>query len=128
MGRPCKLTPEVTQKICDAVRVGLPYADCAKLAGVSYEVIKVWRRRGEQGDEPYATFLAALQAADAECIHAALKIVGGAKEWQSKAWLLERRRPQDFGRRVVHEGRDGGPIEVAVIKRVIVDKDGDKSA
>ncbi len=31
-------------------------------------------------------------------------------QWQAEAWLLERRRPADFGRRVEVTGADGAPL------------------
>lgn len=39
---------------------------------------------------------------------------GRKKSWQAAAWLLERRRPEDFARLVKTEltGADGGPIEL----------------
>lgn len=66
-GAPSKLTPEVTAKICEAARLGLKWASCARYAGVSPSTLEHWRRLGlEQKSGQYLRFLRTIEAARAE--------------------------------------------------------------
>ena len=47
-GRPTKLTPEVRQKICDAVRAGNYLDTAAEFGGVDRSTLHRWLRRGER--------------------------------------------------------------------------------
>lgn len=64
-GRPTKLTPEVQAKIVTDLEAGL-FADTAAMcAGIDPSTYYTWLRHGEQGLEPYASFLAAVTIARA---------------------------------------------------------------
>ena len=66
-GAPSKLTPEVTKKVCQAARLGLKWASCARYAGVSPQVLVLWRKQGrEQQRGKYRDFLVAVEQARAE--------------------------------------------------------------
>ena len=47
MARPCKLTPEIQPKIGDNIALGLTYALAASAAGVTYQTLKDWLKRGQ---------------------------------------------------------------------------------
>jgi len=47
MPRPSKLTPEIQLKIGDGISLGLTYALAANSAGVSYQTLNQWVRRGQ---------------------------------------------------------------------------------
>ena len=102
MGRPLKLTPEVEARIVEAVELGATWERAADAAGVGASTLGLWRRRGEAGDAPYSSFLAALKRAEGAGVERALRSIRKAAEggaWQASAWLLERRYPADYGRR-----------------------------
>ena len=66
-GAPSKLTPEVTEKICEAARLGLKWASCAWYAGVSPSTLAKWRDHGEkQKSGKFLQFLQTIEAARAE--------------------------------------------------------------
>ena len=115
IGRPTKLTPEVTEKICAGIRSGLYLEDAASLAGVDVRSVHRWMARGD--DEPdgqHAAFCHAIKKAVSETQVAALGIIRTAAEggnWTAAAWYLERRHPNLWGRRAVasqaaHEGQE----------------------
>lgn len=110
-GRPSKLTPERRKRIMDAIRAGSPKMHAAAAAGVSRETLRTWERRGEQPDAPaeYRAFLADLREAEAAGIVAMAATVTAAarSDWRAAAWLLERRAPDEYGRRdrIEHSGR-----------------------
>jgi hypothetical protein len=102
MGRPSKLTPETQARILEAVELGATWERAADAAGVGASTLGLWRRRGEAGDAPYSSFIAALKAAESAGIERALRSIrsaAAAGAWQASAWLLERRYPADYGRR-----------------------------
>lgn len=109
-GRPTSLTPEVQATIVAAIETG-NYRDTAcRAAGVSDRSLRNWCERGETGEEPYASFFDALQAAEAKAEMALLAQikdaqagtpgVSGADLWQSRAWVMERRWPKRWAARV----------------------------
>ena len=102
MGRPSKLTPAVAARILEAVELGATWERAADAAGVGASTLGLWRRRGEAGEVPYVTFIAALKRAESAGVERALRSIRKAAEggaWQASAWLLERRYPADYGRR-----------------------------
>ena len=101
MGRPTSLTPEVERKICASLRAG-NYRETAAAAGdVDARSVRRWLERGEQGEEPFAAFLSAVQKAEAAAERRLLRAIRkGVDNWQSKAWIMERRWPAKWGGRV----------------------------
>lgn len=102
MARPTKLDDEVAARIADAVRLGAPLYMAARAGGVSATTLGEWKRRGRDGEEPFASFLCAIKRAEAEAATTALGVIRGAAEagtWQAAAWLLERRFAKTFALR-----------------------------
>jgi len=95
VGRPTKRTPEREQRLLDALRAGNTRKAACSYAGVAQDAFNRWLLR-------FADFADAIQKAeaDAEVRHVA-NIARVAQEgtWQASAWWLERRRPDDYGRR-----------------------------
>lgn len=117
-GRPTKLTPEVSADVCEAIRLGMPYELAALSAGISERTFSSWRERGENGEQPFATFLRDLKRAEADGLRDWLARLGDPDDdkWQRWAWKAERRFPQHFAlrARLEHTGADGGPIRARV--------------
>jgi transposase len=118
-GRPGKLTAAVQARIVDAVRAGSRREEAAAAAGIARSTLQGWLARGEAANAParFQNFAAAVRQADAEWEVAAVEAIGSAAadgDWRALAWLLERRRPERWGRttRLEHSGPEGGPIAV----------------
>lgn len=96
--------PEVQRLLIEAAADLVPYDDQAHIAGVSPRTYRRWRSKGRQGEEPYATMLAPVWAAEArakreqmgEIRKVAIGQHGGLPNWQASAWLLERRFPREY--------------------------------
>ena len=131
MGRPTKLTPEVQDKIVNALRAGNYQETAAKYAGISDKTFYEWMRRGESDDPKEAIFVEFRQAvekakSDAEVRDVAL-IDKAASDgtWQAAAWKLERKYPHRWGRvnRTEISGPEGQPIKVETdIKQALLEK------
>ena len=99
-GRPTKFTTATKRRLYKALRVGASKRMACECAGVSYETMRTWERRGEEEVGPYSVFLAHVKKAQGEAALKALESIQGAmgKHWQAAAWYLERRFPEDWGK------------------------------
>lgn len=92
--------------------LGLSEDRAALAAGVPVVTARRWRLAGEQGREPYATWLAWLEQADARGeLVLALRVAGGEPGYQGALSLLERRRAADYQRRQHVEVESSSPFE-----------------
>lgn len=121
-----KFTPELGDKVCDAVRAGNYMETAAAFAGVHKDTFYEWQKVGRAAqaktgrltalEQQLADWVAQLEQALAQAEVRDLAIIGKAAEtqWQAAAWRLERKSPDRFGRRqrVEMTGADGGPLEV----------------
>ena len=127
MARPDKLTPEVAQRIVDAIRVGATVELAAAAAGVGIRTLYRWKKRGETSTSgKYWEFWERIKKAAAE------EELGGVAEillasrpklieretvtkpdgttvtteksdrgdWHARAWVMERRHRQRWGRHI----------------------------
>ena len=102
MGRPTKLTVELQQVIVTFMGAGAYIETAAAAAGISKVTLYDWLRRGSEDEEPFATFLNAVEKAASEADLRDLKTIrqsAAAGVWQASAWRLERRHPEQWGRR-----------------------------
>jgi len=89
-----KLTQQRLEQAAKAIAMGATVALAAKAIGIDRRTWYRWRERGQRGIHPYTDFLAAVDAADAECAHRNLALIDQAAQdgsWQAAAWMLERR-------------------------------------
>src|ERR1700692_146479 len=83
-GRPTLQTPEVVEKLCDALANGLNNSDSCAIAGISERVFYEWCEKEE--------FCELLKAAKAQQKLTLVKMMMAAPagEWQKICWRLER--------------------------------------
>lgn len=127
IGRPTKCTPVVIQTIADHIRRGVPRERAAQAAGVGRTAFYRWLDEGEtQSRGPYKDFRDAVQGAETELLG---KLVGlvidtalddqrdadPGTRLRAATYMLSNRFPTEFTTRseVRHEGKDGGPVQVA---------------
>ena len=100
MARTSKLTPDRQAKVCQAIQLGATYVHACNYAGISYETFRRWMREN-------VAFHDAIKEAEGKATVGWLaKIEKAASDgnWTAAAWKLERRYPNDYGRR---DGREG---------------------
>lgn len=117
MARRTKLTPETKEDIVKALRAGNSRRDSALYAGISEQTFYSWMSRGRDGEPLYVEFLEAVEKAEAQSVVRNVAIIQRAAEetWQAAAWWLERKRPDDWGRRQRMDiGADKEELEVIV--------------
>lgn len=98
-----KLNDEVQERICKNLAKGAPYRESAINAGITEATFWNWYNRGKAAKSgKYKKFYLAVEEAKTRCMMDDLECIGRAAEngnWQAAAWRLERRNPEDFGRR-----------------------------
>ncbi len=108
------LTPEIVKAITDDMALAMPFEHAVGRAGVNLATAYLWKRRGEAGEEPYATFAQAVTRARCQAVRVlTVRALTGGKGSSQATWFLERRYPKDYGSRQRLEitGNDGSPIE-----------------
>lgn len=111
-GRPSLIHTGRASKLLEAIGLGMAFSDACEAADLGQSTVLEWVRRGEardpvRGPDPaYARF-----AEDYRTARAAgeLKLLGdiasaqtasGEPDWRARAWILERTRPDRYGKRL----------------------------
>ena len=108
-GRPSKLTQAVRDRIVLAIRGGNTYKASAEYGGVSYMTFNRWMEAGElQRRGQYRDFRDEVMRArnDVEVAQVAtIRKAAQEGDWHAAAWWLERRNPDEWGRKNAFTGR-----------------------
>ena len=124
-GRPSILTQELINRICEKVRAGNYFTTSASACGITVRSINLWMVKGEKDDEagldtPHRELFLSITEADATAeIEDIRDIRNGCDNWQSKAWIRERRSRERWGRVDKHEVTGEGGKEI--ILKVVYD-------
>jgi len=105
MARKPKLTQELIEQASKLIEAGNYQRHVAMAIGVSEETWYRWLREGEQSTDPKnlkRQFYEAIKKAEGRAIARNVALIQKAAQdgnWQASAWWLERRYPEEFGRR-----------------------------
>ncbi|MEM2508966.1 MAG: transposase [Candidatus Thermoplasmatota archaeon] len=101
MARKSKLTAEVEEALLKMIEQGLTVKRACNALGISEKTFYSWIERGKTGKGKYAEFLDKVKKAEAKFIADAVEKIkeAGQKNWQALAWLLERKFPEEFGKK-----------------------------
>lgn len=150
VGRPTKITEELSQKIINAIKLGAYVETAVSMAGVSKSTFYNWNDRGNRELErvtkikgadaelyvddfdpreyPFVEFLDAINEALALSEVRDLSRIDRAAEtqWQAAAWKLERKNPERWGKRMTVDGElKGGSVEIIIANEPDDEIDGD---
>lgn len=118
MGRTCKLTPELTEKICKIIKDGNYSKVAAAACGICEKTFYNWLKKGgEAKSGKYFQFLQSITHARAEFETTAVKEIG----FKNKEWLLERRHPKRWGRKD-HITQDIKVTNTDIVKKWLKDE------
>lgn len=101
-GRPTILTPDVQEKICNAIKAGNYYEAACAYAGISYAAFNDWIKRGEgrsknrPANKVYVDFVSAVRLAEAA---SEVRVVTQwqqqiPEDWRAASTFLARRFPK----------------------------------
>jgi len=130
-GRPTDLTPELQEKIVQAIKAGNYIETASAYAGINKTTLYDWLKRGsKETDGIYVEFSNAVEKAlaDAEVRDVAIIAKAADTYWQASAWRLERKFPKRWGRkdRLEHTGKDGEPIQTTQVSQKDIKKMADE--
>jgi transposase len=91
-GRPTKKTEELIKTIERVAKMGMSNETIAAIAGVNSDTFYDWLNKDQEFSER-------IKKAKAEGKYALVAKIAQDESWQSKAWMLERQYPDEFGRR-----------------------------
>jgi len=94
-----KLNKKTQAVIVKALKNCLTIKDACDLAGITKSTFFHWMEQGEAGKKPYKDFSDTIKRAEPETKEALVGDIRKDKHWTSKAWILERRWPNDWGRK-----------------------------
>jgi AraC-like DNA-binding protein len=104
MARPTKLTKQLQQQIGENVALGLTYALAAAPAGITYQTFNDWLKKGKNSTSgEYFEFTQYIQKCNADTAKKLLERLNEAAKAGNCTvcmWILSRRFPDEFGRRV----------------------------
>ena len=104
MARPCKLTDEIQQRIGENIALGMTYRLAAEAAGITYKTLNQWVQRGKNSTSGkyyhFAQHIKKCNADGAKQLLERLRDAAEAGNSQICMWILSRRFPEEFGRRV----------------------------
>ena len=121
-GRPSKLTPEVQQRVCDAVRAGNYLEAAAAYAGITYATLRRWMERGEKAKQGvFCDFCAAVlkAQADAEVAVVAQWRQHMPESHQACRDYLGRRFPERWGRKDQTKTEITGPDGTVLVVKIL---------
>lgn len=101
-GRPSKCTPELITQICKLLEKGMPIRLICGAVGITDACFYMWMQKGEAGKKEYIDFFSKVEAAKAKAVELYLDRLNNYSENGSvyaTTWFLERRCPEEFGRR-----------------------------
>ena len=93
------IPPERWQDVIDNIAAGMNNDDACAIAGISEA--SFYNRKKDDLE-----FLESVKRAESEFIKTHVKKIATSNQWQSSAWLLERKYPNKFKeqKKVEHEG------------------------
>ena len=118
-GRPSSYNAQVHKAIVDALKNGGYKTHAAHAAGISRETLDVWIEAGRAGREPFVRFAHECDMARAQDALRNQAIVSAAAvrkiegDWKAAAWLLERKYPKLYGKRIAENIDDTAGTEAA---------------
>ncbi len=123
-GRPCKLTPELQERIVQVIATGNYVETAAAFAGISKDTFYNWMKKGARGEgAKFVAFSDAIQKAlaQAEIVDVAMIARAAESQWQAAAWRLERRNPERWGRRDRLTVTEAEPIDWSLVPDDVLD-------
>ncbi|MBX7167474.1 MAG: hypothetical protein K1X74_14185 [Pirellulales bacterium] len=113
-GRPSKLREAARiARLLAGLAAGATREGACAAAGVSFAGFRAWMVAGEHAaqcednESPFLAFMEAIETAEASSEVSLVEIIRNASQtkWVAAAWLLERRWPARYGRRLASEVR-----------------------
>ena len=118
-GRPSDIgDQETVRQFLEAVEAGNYLEIAAELAGITTESLRQWRKRAEDNEEPFKSFIALVKRAERRAEALAVAKVRAAgndpRFWAAGMTFLERRHPDRWARRNEDSGSPRVVVQIGV--------------
>jgi len=126
-GRRSKLTKELQKQMAEHFKLGMSARRVCDLLNIGESTFFQWVAIGKADEKlgkkhgRYVEFLETMRKAEAEFDAEHLREIGKSPDWRSRAWLLERRRPDDFGPRDRMSGELDKPRQGVIVETEAMD-------
>ncbi|MDZ7355788.1 MAG: hypothetical protein ONB55_21925 [candidate division KSB1 bacterium] len=98
-----------------AVRTGMTYEGACSYSGISERTFYRWKSLAAEAESGVLwQFWQILKKAEAEAKFKLLQDIQMDQSWQSSAWILERRWPNEYGRQILDLNSEG-PLKITVV-------------
>ena len=125
-GRPTKYSPEVHERIVASVRDGNYRKVAAGAGGIEERTLMDWLNAGRDGEEPFASLLADIEAAERDAEADMVKVVreSAKEDWHAASWYLARKHTDRWGQKQAVEvtGANGGPLQTLDVTKLTDDE------
>jgi transposase len=108
-----KLTPEITEIICQYIEKGNSIETAAQAVGICRKTFYNWLDRGEKEEPEFIQFTHNIKKARAKSEMRHVEVIEDAmdKSWQAAAWWLERRNRDKWGQHTEQKIEHTGKID-----------------
>ena len=116
-GPKARCKPELVLAIAAEIEQGASIEAACGAVGIAKSTLGTWRRKADEGVEPYVAILTPLKRAlHVAVLTAARQVYAGRTGWQASARWLESMKPDPWRRTEGRElaGAEGKPIEVDI--------------
>jgi len=123
-----KLTTDLADRIVAIVKAGSAVETAARACGVARRTWYRWLKLGRGGRQPYRRLVEQLESAEDACKVSLITVLraAAAQDWRAALVILERKWPEEWGRRDRHEVSHDGllgigpmtPAERARLRRI----------
>jgi len=97
-GRKTKLNAELEKELVELISEAIPIETACRRAGIDKTTFYKWLKWGEEGKKRYKEFKEKIQRAEAEAETKLIMEISKEQSWKAKAWLLERRFKERWGK------------------------------
>jgi len=120
MGRKTKLTPELIEQASKLVAAGNYLKHVAQYLGIPERTFYRWLAEGEKAKKGLAwQFYQAIKKAEAEAVARNIALIQKAAtegNWQAAAWWLERKYPEEWGRKDRMNMQASGGLTIRIVE------------
>lgn len=97
-----ELTSEVAAILCREVQDGAKPTRAVIAAGFSRNCWSNWKRKRDEGEQPYKDAVDAIECAEATCLTNAEKLFHAARlvDWKAAEAFLKARAREDYGQKI----------------------------
>lgn len=117
----CKYSQDVADKLIGILTDGNYITTACDLLKISRVTFYNWKNKAELGKQPYAKLFERIAEAEASAEADLVRDIKTDESWQAKAWMLERKHPERWGKKDTIKQELSGTLEIKNIFAELAD-------